>query len=59
MIEKQMRNGDQHLSTPLLLAGDALRAYKDAPVSGSVCRELKAIYCSLTVLDEIGFADLP
>lgn len=54
-----MRNGDQHLSTAVLLAGDAVGAYKDAPVSGSVCRELGVIYCSLTALGEIGFADLP
>lgn len=56
---REMRIGDQHLSALLLFAGDALGAYEDTPVSGSVCRELKAIYCSLTVLGEIGFADLP
>jgi len=54
-----MRDSDQRLSTPLLLAGGALGAYKDTPVSGGVCRELKAIYCGLTVLGEMGFADLP
>ena len=56
---REMRNGDQHLSTPVLLAGDTLGAHKDTPVSGSVCRELRAIYCSLTVLGEIRFAGLP
>lgn len=56
---REMRNGDQHLSTPLLLAGDALGAYKDSPVSGSGCRDLRAIYCTLTVSGEIRFAELP
>lgn len=49
-----MRNSVQDLSA-VLLAGDALGAYKDTPVSGGVCRELKAIYCSLTVF----IAELP
>lgn len=40
----------QHLSTPLLLSDDALGAYKDTPVSGSICRELKAGFCSITVI---------
>lgn len=44
-----MRDGAQDLSTPVLLAGDALGAYKDTPISGSVCRELKAVYCRLTL----------
>lgn len=43
----------------VILADDALGPYKDTPVSGSVCREFKAIYWSLAVLREIGFAELP
>lgn len=50
----------QHLSIPLLLSYDALGASKDTPVSGSICRELKAgFFAVLLLLDAIGFADLP
>lgn len=50
----------QHLSIPLLLSYDALGASKDTPVSGSICRELKAVFFAvLLLLDAIGFADLP
>lgn len=45
----------QHLSIPLLLSDDALGASKDTPVSGSICRELKAVflqfYCCWMRLD--------